>query len=782
MYFFAGCAVFPEELQQCGLTEDVLQRAFFQVCEGNSDLCWRVQRPVSVGFYRELNNYLRKWPPSKSATKTAVGKFFLSIDSNFQSRISSRPDNVYAYVQRIAMSDKPHSEPMSYGIEKTVEKLQSVVSEYKTDLQEMSETVLKQQKELQEMRIEIKKAKAELTSSRYQLSDVTNKLDVVTVQRDRARKEVHRSQQRLQAATADAVHYEEEILTKNEELSDLVKKLKNEISTLSGSKLSLVSDIDRGSNSATFCFQTKEGGKVYTSAIRELYYMLLANQLPPAKIASVIKTILKSFLPSLNVESLQLPGESCALYMRREELTTLNLAHKATCLLEQTQSGSMNLNSDGTTKSQKKIQGAALNDIIISVNEVPDGSADSMISDISQELKKLREIAHALRLPNADKINWTLIQSSSSDSAATQKRFNKLLKKKRQEDREKFGPVCPEALELVENFCCMHLGVNLRKAFFDGVKIDTNNSMQRDNPRVDVLVHEFCKLFGKHGVPEYGLGTLAFPDFLQLNCNSEFDQASYYEQCTKIKLDRQVGNRYFVTAANAGKILFLRDAAIDFLKYSGKDKGNKLEQSVFEKLEDPEKLAHLTADSVMFHHVYSNLVMLAKSTDLNKSVIDMNEHYLELQLFLEEVEKNPKTAMNANYAVFKSEPRLYGMDKKTNHRLHASYKVVEESIFNGQSDETLLYSLLRAGASAMKEKLSTYAMSQLPGGKYWDPDPEIKAILKTLKPNNDICESTLGLNDYLSTAIPNMKQMTRSNLIQVKKNKVLQWLGQLSCD
>ena len=205
------------------------------------------------------------------------------------------------------------------------------------------------------------------------------------------------------------------------------------------------------------------------------------------------------------------------------------------------------------------------------------------------------------------------------------------------------------------------------------------------------------------------------------------------------------------------------------LKYSGKDKGNKLEQSVFEKLEDSEELAHLTADAVMFHHVYSNLVMLAKSIDLNKSVIDMNEHYLELQLFLEEVEKNPKTAMNADYAVFKSEPRLYGTDKKINHRLHASYKVVEESIFNDQCDETLLYPLFAAGAFAMKEKLSTYAKSQLPDGKYWDPDPEIKAILKILKPNNDVCESTLGLNDYLSTAIPNMKQMTRSNLIQVKK-------------
>ena len=52
-----------------------------------------------------------------------------------------------------------------------------------------------------------------------------------------------------------------------------------------------------------------------------------------------------------------------------------------------------------------------------------------MITDISDELKNLRDVACALRLPNADKINWTLLQSSTSDSASTQK-FNKLVKEK----------------------------------------------------------------------------------------------------------------------------------------------------------------------------------------------------------------------------------------------------------------------------------------------------------------------------------------------------------------
>lgn len=104
--------------------------------------------------------------------------------------------------------------------------------------------------------------------------------------------------------------------------------------------------------------------------------------------------------------------------MRQHELKTVNSVHKATVTSE---ASSIHLNSDGKTKFQRKFGGVAFNVIVISVNEVTDGSAESIIGDMSREIVKLREIAHALRLPNADKINWTLISASTSDSVSTQK-------------------------------------------------------------------------------------------------------------------------------------------------------------------------------------------------------------------------------------------------------------------------------------------------------------------------------------------------------------------------
>jgi len=94
------------------------------------------------------------------------------------------------------------------------------------------------------------------------------------------------------------VHFEEELLAKKRELSDLVGTLQEEIATLSTSAVSLLGSVDKSDCSVTFCFQTKEGGKVYTPAVRELYHPLLADQMPSAKTATTIRTILKCFLPS----------------------------------------------------------------------------------------------------------------------------------------------------------------------------------------------------------------------------------------------------------------------------------------------------------------------------------------------------------------------------------------------------------------------------------------------------------------------------------------------------
>ena len=108
----------------------------------------------------------------------------------------------------------------------------------------------------------------------------------------------------------------------------------------------------------------------------------------------------------------------------------------------------------------------------------------------------------------------------------------------------------------------MLLGVNLRKLFLSGIVSDS------EYHPVETLVYEFCKLFGKFGTPEYALDVVSFPDFLALMANSNEESCKYYKQCAMVTLECHVGSRYFVSAANATKITYLKEAAVQFLTYT----------------------------------------------------------------------------------------------------------------------------------------------------------------------------------------------------------------------
>ena len=141
---------------------------------------------------------------------------------------------------------------------------------------------------------------------------------------------------------------------------------------------------------------------------------------------------------------------------------------------------------------------------------------------------------------------------------------------------------------------------------------------------------------------------------------------SYQVHTTIHVLDHQVGNRYFVTAANAAKILFLGNR---FLELQCKSTGNKFEKDIYAKLHDQTEITQLRVDALIFYHIYADLVMLSKSNKLKKSVLDMNEQYLELKRFLQEIEQDPAIVLNKDHVIFRSElTTLYGENIKVNHK------------------------------------------------------------------------------------------------------------------
>ena len=177
------------------------------------------------------------------------------------------------------------------------------------------------------------------------------------------KKKLHVADRRYESTLSDLLHIDEELSGKCEV------------------EVSGTEEAETTQQLVPFDAQTKVGGRVYREEVRELYYSLLSDQIPPAKVPQTIKSVLKSFAPSFDTDNLQLPQECCAGYMRHEKLKTVSMAHKAYTVHD---SDSLNVNSDGTTNFLRKINGVSVNGTVLCLNEVADGSADSIVKDIHQ--------------------------------------------------------------------------------------------------------------------------------------------------------------------------------------------------------------------------------------------------------------------------------------------------------------------------------------------------------------------------------------------------------------
>lgn len=192
--------------------------------------------------------------------------------------------------------------------------------------------------------------KKELNSTQHALGDTINegKHNNLHV----AQKKTCEMEEFCKHAMADTLCLDEEIAAikaENIELSKTHSAVQNELSTFITDTISIT--VDSNSN---FIIETKTGGKQYSTGIRKLYYTLLADQVPPAKISNIIKSVFKCFFPSLNIEKLALPKERCAGYMRTEELSTISTAHKTIVVHDNVEHDKpLHLNMDGTTLNQK---------------------------------------------------------------------------------------------------------------------------------------------------------------------------------------------------------------------------------------------------------------------------------------------------------------------------------------------------------------------------------------------------------------------------------------------
>ena len=108
----------------------MLDSVFKQFQTGDKPLQWCLKGVPNADFYKALHPFLKKWPITRSATKVAIGKFYIEIDRNFAEK-RGRADNVYRYVERCLKSNQPPDQLMIYGRENHLSEIKTLQSSTK---------------------------------------------------------------------------------------------------------------------------------------------------------------------------------------------------------------------------------------------------------------------------------------------------------------------------------------------------------------------------------------------------------------------------------------------------------------------------------------------------------------------------------------------------------------------------------------------------------------------------------------------------------------------------
>jgi uncharacterized coiled-coil protein SlyX len=283
----------PEVVKEAGYDKEELQKAFSYAQKNLPVLAFTTQ-PTSE-FYKSLHSFICHWDVTRKASKTDIGRFYIAIDPFLRQR-GFLPHNAYNYIGR---------KVSKYEQEK-VTALSTVAKPLKVE-----QSTKTQQKHTESTQPLSATENEELTDleTKCALQDITNKLEDMKAKYENKLKKVYKK--------IDSLQNDMDVAERNiEKLSTLHQRQE-------GSESS--DHVDKHGNDV---YITKNNCQ-YTPGIRKLYYTLLVNGMPPSKISQNIKTVLQHFLPNMDTDQLVLLKDSCAQYMRREELKTVNDVQKA---------------------------------------------------------------------------------------------------------------------------------------------------------------------------------------------------------------------------------------------------------------------------------------------------------------------------------------------------------------------------------------------------------------------------------------------------------------------
>lgn len=375
------------------LLEDDYQKYFIEVGLSTFTLnqiitrrntTWKIKRPAKIGFYKALSDALDK--SCLGLTCREKGQIFRQVDQRLSVTVQS-DYTAYQKVHRICKRKQNVNNDDNVSYNATNEQIDNELRN--ADQHYSKKNVDRRDKRNKNTITSLNQDKESLieTTQSYiqQVEDLQEDLKIGS---EKILKLVNQKQLLIKTKHKEKREWMEEREVLTEDLKEVLsyakqlyesQKLKDQqihsLETQFQECQNIIDDQDEMIEEMLEALNkekkiSSKEGKTYTDEIRALYYVLLADQVPPNKISKWIKTIL-SHLTDYDISDLKLPCPRTCRSMRRTELKTVSQIHKATFLHEKSVTSNQScMQSDGTTLNQIKINGFGIDGIIISLSEV----------------------------------------------------------------------------------------------------------------------------------------------------------------------------------------------------------------------------------------------------------------------------------------------------------------------------------------------------------------------------------------------------------------------------
>jgi hypothetical protein len=311
----------------------------------NGNVSWLLSIIPPRKFYFELHSHLKK---NKSLRKCDIGNIYVAIDPQLK---VYRADNAY---RKIDIMLKVHRQnldtPMTYYKEKSKSSASHVTTQPINTLSELQNKSDKaackvnshyvkrnvdrreKRKDARLLQVQEKLCIAEKGNESLQLNVAETKslFNQATLNLEATKPQLESEKKVSSNYQFDSEELHETIVRlteENQSLKENIAQLQEELNSTDSTIYSNLSN-NKQPDSEDFFIKTI-CGKCCSNGVRELYYKLLTMQVTPGKIADIIRCVLQSITPSVNIESVKLPIQSAALY---QEIPTVNDIQKATIL------------------------------------------------------------------------------------------------------------------------------------------------------------------------------------------------------------------------------------------------------------------------------------------------------------------------------------------------------------------------------------------------------------------------------------------------------------------